>query len=161
MKNLNFFLVLLASSLIVLSCKDKSGNNKYPELDLLEYGVPLKINAPESSVVTVDDLGIVQDITVRKGDKFYLQIIAGTSYLNSLKEVVEKQKADAISSSSFSKIIEEDEHGFIFEKKYASDRISYDFRYVRLQGDNEYVFQTGLLGQFSLEEVKEMYSAIQ
>ena len=81
--------------------------------------------------------------------------------MSNASDVVEKQKADAIASQTFSKIVEEDEKGFIFEKKYSEDRISYDFRYVRLQGDKEFVFQTGLLGQFDLEEVKRMYEAVQ
>ena len=151
----------LGLALFLVACNSGSSGNDFPDLDLLSYGVPLKIKAPEGVKVTVDDMGIVQDITVKNDGNYNLQIIAGTAYLNNKAEVVNKQKADAIASPTFSKIIEEDENGFIFEKKYSEERISYDFRYVRMQGDKEYIFQTGLLGQFTLEEVKKMYTAIQ
>lgn len=155
-----FLISALLFSLVISSCKNTSTDN-LQSLDLLSHGVPLKIKAPEGAEVKVDDMGIVKDITVRAGDGFNLQIIAGTSYMNGLADVVNKQKADAIASKTFSKVIEEDSNGFIFEKKYSEERISYDFRYVRLQGDQEYIFQTGLLGQFSLDQVKEMYQAVQ
>lgn len=159
LKSLGLMLFVLA--MVMGSCKNQPSGSELPELELLKHGVPLKIHAPEGAEVVVDDMGIVQDITVKQGNDFYLQIIAGTSYMNNISEVVEKQKADAIASKTFSKIVEEDEKGFIFEKKYAEDRISYDFRYVRVQGDKEFIFQTGLLGQFSLEEVRRMYEAVQ
>jgi hypothetical protein len=162
MKNLNRLIaIVVLAGILFGSCKSDQAGSKLPELDLLQYGVPLKIHAPDETEVVVDDLGIVQDITVKGGDDFNLQIIAGTAYMSNASDVVEKQKADAIASQTFSKIVEEDEKGFIFEKKYSEDRISYDFRYVRLQGDKEFVFQTGLLGQFDLEEVKRMYEAVQ
>ncbi len=162
MKSINFLfpIVILALVLAIVSCKPSVTQNNFPDLDLLQYGVPIKIKAPEGSVVQLDDMGIVQDITVRNGEEFYLQIIAGENYESDISKVVEKQKSDAVSTRTFSKIIEEDDRGFIFEKKYSEERISYDFRYVRVQGDKEYIFQTGLLGQFTLEQVKKMYEAI-
>ena len=52
------------------------------------------------------------------------------------------------------------DNGFIFEKKLSPDHLNYDFRYFKVQGDKEYVFQTGLIGKFSLEDVKGMYGAV-
>ena len=69
-------------------------------------------------------------------------------------------KSDIQKLSFFSKIMEEEDQGFIFEKTLGEDK-TYDFRYVRIQGDNEYVFQTGLMGKFTLEQVKDMYEAVQ
>ena len=154
--------ILIIASLAIMgeACNGSAGSGGHPDFDLLSYGVPLKIKAPEDSVVNVDDLGIVQDITVVSGDAFNLQILAGTAYVSDVSTVVEKQKSDAMTSSTFSKMIEEEGNGFIFEKKYSEERISYDFRYVRLQGDKEFIFQTGLLGQFTLEQVKEMYNSV-
>jgi len=163
MKNLKSLFLFSVMALLMAgfnSCNNQSKNSGYPDLDLLSYGVPLKIKAPEGAVVNVDDMGIVQDITIKKDENFNLQILAGTAYINELSKVVEKQKADAIGSRTFSKIIEEFEDGFIFEKKYSETRISYDFRCVRLQGDKEFIFQTGLLGQFTVAEVQKMYDSV-
>ena len=63
-------------------------------------------------------------------------------------------------SPFFSEIIKEDDNGFIFKKTISEDRINYDFRYVKIQGDKEYVFQTGLIGQFTLDDVEMMYEAV-
>jgi hypothetical protein len=145
--------------LSIFSCKN-APENKYKDLDLMVYGLPIKIKAPEGAEVKVDDMGIVQDVTVKAGDDFYLQILSGVAYSFDLPAIIQKQKADVVNSKYFSKIIQEDDHGFIFEKKYSEERITYDFRCVKIQGDREYVFQTGLMGKFSLEDAQSMYASV-
>ncbi len=125
--------------------------------------MPIKIKAPEGSVVKSDDMGLVKEITVKSEDNYYIQILSGQAYSNDLKVLKERQKGDAISNKFFSTIIEEDDNGFIFEKKYPEmdDRITYDFRYIKLQGDYQYTFQAGLMSQFTLEQAKTMYKSVQ
>jgi hypothetical protein len=60
----------------------------------------------------------------------------------------------------FSKIVREEEEGFIYESAFDSTTTGYGFRYIQIKGDKEYVFQTGLVGTFSLEEVENMYKAV-
>lgn len=149
-----FFLTLLC-----ISCKNEN-TQKWPELELMGYGLPIKIQAPEGAEVKVDDLGIVKDVTIKGEDNYFIQILSGTAYSFDASALVAKQKADVQNIRYFSQIIEEFEDGFIFEKKFSEDRINYDFRCVKIQGDQEYVFQTGLMGQFTLEEVQELYKAV-
>ena len=59
----------------------------------------------------------------------------------------------------FREMIKEEDQGFIFSKKADSTTVDYDFRYVKILGDKELIFQTGLVGSFSLEDVKIMYNA--
>ena len=39
--------------------------------------------------------------------------------------------------------------------------MNYDFRVVKIIGDTEYDFQTGLLGKFSKEDVMKMFESVQ
>ena len=41
-----------------------------------------------------------------------------------------------------------------------STNLNYGFKYLRIQGDKEYTFQTAMVGTFSLEEAKGMYEAV-
>jgi len=59
----------------------------------------------------------------------------------------------------FKEVIFEETNGFIFQKQIDS-LYNYDFRYIKIQGSNEYIFQTGLTGTFSEEDVKEMYESV-
>jgi hypothetical protein len=54
----------------------------------------------------------------------------------------------------------EEDQGFIFSKKADSLIVDYDFRFVKIIGDKELIFQSGLVGSFSLEDTKIMYNAI-
>jgi len=144
-----------------LACKsDQSSSSKLGEMSLLQYGLPIKILAPENPEVTSEDLGFVQDVTVKGEDNYYLQILGGTATTNDVSVIKAKQMEDLKATPYFSKIVEEDDAGFIFEKEYSPERINYDFRYIKIQADKEYVFQTGLIGSFTLEEVKRMYDSI-
>lgn len=147
--------------LIIVSCKpDAPSRSNLTDLDLMKHGLPIKIKSPENPVVTTDDLGFVQDVTVKGDGNYYIQILGGTATTTDVASVKATQLEDAKNAPYFSSIIEEDSNGFIFEKKYSEDRINYDFRYVKIQGDKEYVFQTGLIGTFTLDEVKTMYDSV-
>lgn len=142
-----------------MSCKESSTNLE--SMSLLEYGLPIKINAPEGVTVTVDDLGVWKDVTVKDSLDFNLQIIASQSTTFEKSKIVADQLSDVKAGRYFSKVIEEYEDGFIFEKKIDEENINYDFRFIKLNGDREYIFQTGLLGTFSEEAVRNMYNAVQ
>jgi hypothetical protein len=61
----------------------------------------------------------------------------------------------------FKEIITEDDRGFIYSKQLDSLTLDYDFRFVKIMDSTELIFQTGLIGTFSLEDVKWMYKSIQ
>lgn len=148
-----FFLLTL-----YFSCSEPAA--KLPEMDLMSNGLPIKIKAPEDVVVDVSDYGLMKDVTVKNNDNFYLQIFSSDAMSTDLKAVKEEKLNEVKSKDSFRKIIEEDESGFIYEKMRSDSSLNYDFRHIRFQGDKQYIFQTGLVGKFSEDEVKMMYQAV-
>jgi len=64
--------ILLLSLIAVFSCKNDG--NDFVDLDLMSKGLPIKIKAPVDAVVTASDMGVMQDITVQKGDKVVLSL---------------------------------------------------------------------------------------
>lgn len=151
-----YIIVLLVLVLTGLSCS--SPTSKLSDLDLMSKGIPLKLKAPEDADVRTKDMGIFKDITVRKGDSFYLQITGGQKFNENEKAYKVDELSTIKLTSSFSRVIKEDDNGFIYEKK-KGDKLTYDFRRIKIQGDEEYLFQTGLIGNFALEDVELMYAA--
>jgi len=143
---------------MLLACSSKPAPKS---LSLLQYGIPLSINAPENVEVKVEDLGIWKDVTIKNEEGFNVQLIVSESTTFDKSKVMIEQLNTVKASQFFSKIVEEYDDGFIFEKKIDENNINYDFRHIKLNGDREYVFQTGLLGTFSEEAVREMYKAVQ
>jgi hypothetical protein len=39
--------------------------------------------------------------------------------------------------------------------------MTYSFKYVFIQGDQEFIFQNGILGIYNLEQINNMYDAVQ
>jgi len=156
---IKFIIALLALSLL-FACKDSSPARSLDALDLMKHGLPIKINAPTGAEVVAEDLGFMKDVTVKGENNYFIQIISGVATTTDAAAIIAEQKKEVEAGPFFSEIISEDEHGFIFKKEITSARINYDFRAVKIQGDQEYVFQTGLMGQFSLDEVKAMYASV-
>ena len=149
--------LFLFLSLLIISCKG-STNSKYEELDLLSYGMPISIQAPAGAEVTKNDYGILLDVVV-KGEKYDVQIYSGNSNTLDLQKIKQEKLYEVKIDPYFSKIIEEEETGFIFEKDIDGN-IRYDFRLVKVIGDKEFTFQKGLMGNFSESEVRSMYEAV-
>lgn len=151
------FLVFAFSLLVMLSCKKES---VLPSLDLMKYGFPISVKAPDDVVVQVEDMGFMKDLTLKSGEDYFVQVYAADANSINLEKVLEKKKTDVETGDFFSKIISEEPGGFIYEKDLGDGVLDYDFVYVKIQGDKEYTFQTGLYGTFTQEQVKTMLNSV-
>jgi len=156
-KSLLFVVVVI----LMWACQRNGTEQDWVEKDLLQYGIPMTIMAPDSAEVNSSDLGgLIQDVTVKEGDEYYVQIYASDAETMDIAKVKSAQLSEVKSNRYFSKIIQEETDGFIYETVIDSTAINYGFRYVKVQGDKEYVFQTGLVGSFTLEQVEKMFEAV-
>lgn len=150
--------VVLLCILLIGACAEPTVS--FPELDLMKDGLPIKIKAPLDAKVEMSDMVVMKDVTVKKDD-YYLQIFSSDAMVRDISKIKEEKLAEVKSKPSFSKIIQDDEHGFIYEKLRIDSTTNYDFRHVRIQGDKQYIFQTGLIGKFSEQDVRNMYESVQ
>lgn len=134
---------------------------KLEPLDLLTEGLSLKIQAPPGVVTTSNDLGLMKDVTVMNDSGYSIQIFETDATKLDVSSIVEDLKKDVEASEFFSKIITEDENGFIFEKKIDENYINYDFRHVKVRGDKQVLIQTGLSSKNTLDQVKLMVESVQ
>jgi hypothetical protein len=146
------FLILI----LLLSC---SNEPRVEPLDLMKYGLPIQIKAPKDAVVKADDAGFFKDVTVKHGDNYFLQIIGTSATTTDVAVLKADQLREVKKNPFFQEIIFEEPAGFIFRKQIDS-LINFDFRFVKIQGSQEYIFQTGLSGTFTEEDVRLMYESV-
>lgn len=151
--------ILFAFAICLIACKQNPVDN-YKELDLLSYGIPISVKSPEGATVESNDLGVMKDVSVQAGDDYFIQIYAGEATTIKVSDIIEDQLADVKRGPFFSKVVEQYEDGFIFEKKIDEENLSYDFKVVKIMGDQEYIYQTGLFGRFTEEQVRVMYESV-
>ena len=156
---MKYCFLLFATLIFFVACQQ---DKKIPlkELNLLKYGVPITILAPDSSKVNATEIMGIKDITIKSGKDYAIQIYASDAATTDIQQLVAEQKKEAKDTRYFAKIIREEPEGFIYQTVIDTSNISYDFRYVMVKGDKEFVFQTGLLGSFSKEAVEQMYNAV-
>ena len=139
-------------------CSDESQDDHLVEMELMAHGMPIVIKAPEDALIETMDLVLQKDLTIKKGD-YFVQIFESDATTYNIAEIKSRLLGEVQSNKYYQKIITEDPDGFIYQTAIDSSYINYGFRRVRIQGDKEYVFQTGLRGQFPLEAVEMMYRA--
>ncbi|MEY2904753.1 MAG: hypothetical protein RJA52_769 [Bacteroidota bacterium] len=153
----------LFAVVIFYSC-NRSPVDSWKSLDLLPHGVPLKVLAPlpDSAKVNKSDMGtILQDITIKNGDDYFIQIFATQAETTDLAKIKAAQMADVKSNRFYSKIVKEEEAGFIYELMIDSANVNYGFRFIKIQGGMEYIFQPGMSGIFTLDQAQNMYKGVQ
>jgi len=152
------FLTIFA--LLITACQTESTAKLQP-LNLLKYGVPVTIMAPDSVNVKTMDLLVQKDITITgEDDGYYLQIFASDATTTDAKRVASELKAEVQNNPYFKEFILEEDKGFIYKTVIDSTQTSYGFQQVRIQGDREFIFQNGLIGTFTQEEAQAMYNAV-
>jgi len=146
--------------LTISACGGDSSTGNLQTLSLLEYGIPGEIKAPLDAEINTMDFGAMKDITVKKGDDYSVQIYASDATTLSLADVKAQQLGLLKQNPYFEKVITEEDNGFIYENKVDSTTFNYGFRYIKLQADKEYIYQTGLIGSFTKEQVQTMYDSV-
>lgn len=154
-KTLTFFCLALLFS----ACKTEPVDS-FTSLNLMKYGMPITIMAPDSADVKTDDLIVMQEVSVRSGEDYFVQIYSSDATTADLAVVKEKELMDAKKAPFFSKIVLDEPNGFIFESQLDSTHLSYGFRLVKIQGDKEYVFRNGMIGLFAKEDIEAMYQGV-
>lgn len=152
MKNILFFALAM---LTMTACKQ--GAVKMVALDLLEYGIPVTIQVPENAEVT-QPYGEGEVWIQDAASNFDIQVTKMITLGNDAAKVKSEQLEATKAVEGFSKLITEEKSGFIFEENI--DVLNYDFKYIVIQGDKQYVFQKGFTTIATLEEVEMMYNAV-
>ena len=154
----NSFVISLLC-LLFFACQQEPKTNLKP-LNLLQYDIPLTIMAPDSAEVKTMDLLVQKDVTIKGGDDYFVQIFVSDAITTDTKKILADLMADVKKNRYFSKMVKEEENGFIYETMIDSTHTNYGFRQVRVQGDREFIFQTGLIGTFDQAQVEIMYNAV-
>ena len=143
--------------IVLTSCSVNS--DELVSTDLLPYGEAIKVRAPEKAYIIVKDYGLIKDIIVTDSIDYSLQIFVSKTNTLNLEKALENQKDIVKDASFFSKFLLEEEQGFKYEKNIDGD-LRYDFRYIKIQADKQYIFQPSLSGGHSEAHVKRMYEAV-
>ncbi len=129
-------------------------------LNLLGFGIPFTIMAPEDVKVTKLGSGTLTDVNIHNNIGYDIQVFMGNAFTSENTKLKQQKKNQVIELPDFSKIVEEFDSGFIFEKKHEDSTRSYDFFVIMTLSDKEISFQGGNSKNFTESEVKKMVKSI-
>ncbi len=160
MKNLLHYLTIaLSCSLLLFACQGESLPKLQP-LNLMSYGFPITIMAPDSASVDKSLGGIIEELTVKGKGNFGLLVQSSMATETDAK-VIKSEELELVKERDyFSKLIQDDENGFLYETVIDSVNISYEFFKVKVQGDKEYRFRTPYTGSYTEKEAKRIYGSL-
>lgn len=157
---LSLFVLALVAAAIFIGCTADKDQLKLVELDLMAQGMPVVIMAPEEPVISTKKLGVYRVASVKKGEDYHIEIYESDAVSRDKAKIKSRLLDDVQSNPYFQKIIVDEESGFIYENAVDSNYINYGFRFLKLQGDKEYVYQTGLGKKFTRDQVEQMYEGV-
>jgi len=144
----------------VLLCQCSTKSSELSERDLLREGMPITIKVPDSVDIKSMDWGLQKDITLQGEGNYNLQIFSSQTTTPSMPKLVSQHKEMVRTNPYFAQFIQEDEDGFLYSTEVDS-LTNFSFRHFKIQGDREYIFQTGMIGTFTQEEAASLYQIAQ
>lgn len=149
---------IFAALILLASCA--SENSDLNELDLMSYGMPISIKAPEGAEVTKRNVLFQQELHIQSGEEFDILVTMGDAV--SLDEArLKSERMKAVKDHRyFFRVVEDDERGFIYENRIDSLNTTFGFNYIQITGDKEFTFENSRSGMYDLEQIQKMYSAV-
>ncbi|MBK9257045.1 MAG: hypothetical protein IPM42_16315 [Saprospiraceae bacterium] len=152
--------ILCVGLTLSISC-NSSQKKAHNGISLMKYGFPINVNIDENAEVLTGSKGYSSDIAVKSGKDFNIHIFMSQALHNNIQQIKQSLKAEVISNPYFIKMVEEYDDGFIFEKESVNfTGKCYDFRWILLQGDKEFIGQAAITGEFTEQDVKRMYNSL-
>jgi hypothetical protein len=152
----NWFKIVLIF-LILTACQSGENQLDLIEKDLLSYGIPITLQMPDSAQIKTMDWGTQKDITILSPTDWYsLQLFSSMATNHNMDAVKAEYLELAQENPYFQRVVSEDPDGFIYELVIDS-LTNYDFRHIKIQGDKEYVFQAGMYGTYTLDQIEQLY----
>ena len=156
MRLFSLFIILL----FVVACNNADDSYLKPR-NLLEYGIPYTILTPDSVDIKKENLVVQDEVIIKsqKSDDYEVRVYFGEAtkditatkaeHLNNLK---------SISVYTSVNVVLDEPNGFVYETVIDSTLHNFGFRRIIVQGNKEYIFQSGN-GNYTKEQAEEMYQA--
>ena len=160
---INFSLILIASLGLLQNCSNAKAPHKKGTTSLLSYGIPLYVNIPKDAHINRRIVGNITEVIIKgKEEKSWFELIVQNlpSESDDLAWNKYLQIEDVRNNVFFTRILEENENGFIYEL-VPKDKPTYHFRYVIVQGSQLYVISSALGSELTIEQVRELYQSVE
>lgn len=167
---MNKLLVVLISMMVaMMACQnipqEQSIKEIFPkQLNLLQHGIPIAVQAPEDAKITNRSDNFMQDLVI-EGTDYYVQIYGKGASSPRCSTLAKEALAEIkVSNETFQRVVLEDECGFVYEVQAIGDTTKcYNFAHFKVQGNKSFEFSTTTSRRkpFTQKEVENMYKAVQ
>lgn len=152
--------IFVSAFLILLVACQQQNNDKSNKTSLYKYGIPVYIEAPEDVRFHKSASNQIEGLSVVNDAGYQLQVFQYTAAYNDVQSAKNHHREQVVTNPFFSKIVEDYDHGFLFEL-VNDDKRYYDFRIIKVVGAKEIVFQTTPTVNCTEEDARMMLLSVQ
>lgn len=149
--------LLFIFSLLIFGCHSVKKEEK---LDLMSYGIPVKIAAPLDADILNIGKGQLTDLRIYKKPNYDVLVFMGQTYTTDVLKLILDRKREIVANPDFVKIVEEYADGFIYENKNNEGQRYYGFTYIKVMNDKEIRFQIGNGALYTEKQAKDMLATL-
>lgn len=159
-KHITYTLIFL--SIILLVACQKNKDTELKPLNLMSYGYPITIMAPDSAKVRESLSSVISEVTItgKGGYDLLVQSSEITFSSSDPKEIKDREKKLVESSKYFSEVVKEEDHGFIYKIEIDSTIQRYDFVHVKVKGNKEFLFKGPYSNELNLKQAEWLYGIV-
>ena len=132
-------------------------------VQLIEYGIPVSIQAPEDAQVTNQSDNFMQDVLL-KGTHYYVQIYGTPATTTNCNNLAQEALTDLKTTDpTFKQVVRQDDCGFIYAIQTENDTTTYyNFDYYAIKGNKAYRFTStsGPLVDLNQSDLEAIYEAV-
>ena len=153
----------LIAIVTLIACNGGGTPGAWKEHNLLRYDLPVSVMGPDSVNVNSNNLLFSKDVTIEGvlEEGYGIQIYSSEASSQDPKKIKAEELGASKKHQYFSELIQDDEQGFIYTTKLDSANIYHRFKYIKVQGAKEYIYQDLSGRKYDLDDVKKMYAAVQ
>lgn len=152
--------LLISIGLVFFYYSCKPEKSKHQGMDLMKYGIPYTIFAPDDVIATQIGGGQMVDLKLTNNTNYDIMIFMSRAQTKHMDRLKQFKKEEVSFYPGFIKIVEEYNEGFLYEMYGSTGNLSYGFFAVKIVGDQEISFISGAGRDYTEAETKAMLRTI-
>ena len=150
---------LICILFLFVSCSGDP-SSRWQETDLMQYGLPVKIQAPANIEVNRSPFSGSEEFQLTGPKDYGMTVLVldattpnATEVKSELEELVKRGKY-------FSDFIVSEDDGFVYRISIDSLHAVYGFRKVKIQGGKQIIFQNPYMSKLTEEQARRLYTSL-
>ena len=147
------------ASIFTIACSSDSASD-WKEQDFMKHGLPVKFKAPDNVQVSKSNFSGSEEFKLTGSSDYGMNVMVLAATSSDASRVKSELESLVKEGKYFTRFVENESDGFIYQITVDSVHSVYGFRKVKIQGGKQVVFQNPYMSKLTEEQARKLYKAV-